>query len=149
ACASQISITVRPVGTTHTWLTVASVVLLAYAVMGKGAGYIGVPPVFVGELLLIAGVASLLLFGRITILRMPPMLWCVGAFAAWGLARTIPYVPLYGVDALRDAVIWGYAAFAFIWFFYLLSDIRRLATILRHYQWFATIGLLGMAVLWI
>ena len=34
------------------WLVAASFVLLAYAIMGKGAGYIGVPPVFVGELLL-------------------------------------------------------------------------------------------------
>ncbi len=29
-----------------------------------------------------------------------------------GLARTIPYVGQHGIDALRDATVWGYGAFA-------------------------------------
>src|SRR4029453_6361915 len=34
------------------------------------------------------------------------------AFAAWGAIRTVPYIGTYGIDALRDAVTWGYAVFA-------------------------------------
>src|SRR5207237_9751812 len=33
-------------------------------------------------------------------------------FMLWGLLRTLPYLQRDGVDALRDAVIWGYAFFA-------------------------------------
>src|SRR4051794_24696432 len=80
----------------HPWLTAASFVLLAYALMGKGAGYIGVPPVFIGELLLLAGIASVVLFGTIALSRMPNLLWFVAVFAGWGLVRTVPYISLYG-----------------------------------------------------
>src|SRR3954468_7282934 len=44
----------------YPWMKLAGVVLLAYAVMGKGAGYIGLPPIFVGEGLLLLGVAAIL-----------------------------------------------------------------------------------------
>jgi hypothetical protein len=137
-----------PARSSRPWLTLASLVLLAYAVMGKGAGYIGAPPVFIGEMLLLCGVASLVFFGRISTPRMPTQLWCLAVFCAWGLARTLPYLSLHGVDALRDAVIWGYAAFAFLWYFYILREPLRLIDILRKYQWFAAIGLVGMALLW-
>jgi hypothetical protein len=65
------------------------------------------------------------------------------------LLRTLPFLSTYGVDALRDAVIWGYAAFAFIWFFYLVGEPSRLAALLRNYQWFATIALVGMPAFWL
>src|SRR5437763_12999267 len=110
----------------HPWLTAASFVLLAYALLGKGGGYIGIPPLFIGELLLLGGVAALFAFGHFPFPAMPRLLGCVLAFGAWGLLRTIPFISTYGLDALRDAVIWGYAAFAFVWFFYILSDTSRL-----------------------
>ena len=31
---------------------------------------------------------------------------------AWGGARTLPYLDSYGMDALRDSVIWSYALYA-------------------------------------
>jgi hypothetical protein len=34
------------------------------------------------------------------------------AFIAWGAIRTLPYLQTYRIDAFRDAVVWGYAAFA-------------------------------------
>lgn len=132
----------------HLWLTVACLVLLAYALMGKGAGYIGLPPIFIGEALLAAGILSLLAFGAITPTRVPAILWCVLLFDVWGLARTVPYISAYGVDTLRDAVLWGYSAFAFLWFFYILDDPRRLIILLRNYQRFAILALVGMAAFW-
>lgn len=132
----------------HVWLTVAGLVLLAYAVMGKGAGYIGLPPLFIGDLLLGAGILSLVLLGRIVLTPLPWVLWCVAAFAAWGAVRTLPYLPTHGAEALRDAVLWGYCAFAFVWFFYIRSDIRRFIILLRYYRVFAWLGLVGVAVCW-
>jgi hypothetical protein len=51
----------------------------------------------------------------------------------WVLARTIPFVGLYGFDALRDSVIIVYGCFAFIVIGLLLEDARRIDTILRYY----------------
>jgi hypothetical protein len=133
----------------HLWMTAASLVLLAYALMGKGAAYVGVPPLFVGEFLLVGGIVALIAFGRFQSVRMPAMLWWVTAFCVWGLARTVPYWSVYGIDALRDAVIWGYAAFAFIWFLYILSDIRRFVQVLLNYERFATLALVGMPLLFL
>lgn len=133
----------------HWWLTAACCVLLAYALMGKGAGYIGVPPIFIGEFLLAGGAFALFVSGRFRGVRLPGMLWWLAAFCAWGFCRTAPFISACGVDALRDAVTWGYAAFAFIWFFYLVSDSARFPALLRNYQRFATIALLGMPALWV
>src|SRR5205823_255185 len=33
-------------------------------------------------------------------------------FMLWGAARTLPYISTYGIDALRDGVLWGYGGFA-------------------------------------
>ena len=52
-------------------------------------------------------------------------------FMLLGLVRTIPYVGEYGADALRDAVLWGYAFFAL--FIYLLADRAWLSGALRVY----------------
>jgi len=133
----------------HLWLTAASFVLLSYALMGKGAAYIGIPPLFIGEFLLIGGIVALIAFGRLARVRMPPLLWWLIAFCAWGLARTIPYWSLYGIDALRDAVMWGYAGFAFVWFFYIVSEPQRFLHVLRNYSRFASLALVGMPLLWL
>lgn len=40
----------------------------------------------------------------------------------WGVFCTYPYIKTYGMDALRDAVIWGYGLFALIVASYLLRS---------------------------
>jgi hypothetical protein len=139
----------RPRLPRNPWLLSASLVLLAYAVMGKGAAYIGLPPLFIGEFLLAAGIAALFAFGRLNAAPLPGLMYWLAALCLWGLFRTLPYVKTYGMDAPRDAVIWGYAAFAFIWFYYLMSDPRRFVELLRNYKTFAAIALLAMPAVWI
>lgn len=81
-----------------------------YAFFGRGFAYLGVPPLFVGELVLLLG-ALALLFG----LRRFRLTWAHGliiAFMLLGLLRTAPFVSRYGIDALRDAVLWIYALYA-------------------------------------
>jgi hypothetical protein len=85
-------------------------VLVGYAFFNRGFAYIGVRPVFIGELVLVIGAWAFIRtlprahFGLASAF--------IVLFMVWGAMRTIPYLPAYGVDALRDGVTWGYAAFA-------------------------------------
>jgi hypothetical protein len=45
------------------YFTLLCIVLVGYAVLGKGFAYFGVPPIFMGEVTLIAGAAVLLASG--------------------------------------------------------------------------------------
>jgi O-antigen ligase len=95
--------------------------LLGYQFLGKGFAYVGYYPIYVGEIgLALAGVSVLLtlLLNRLkkkTIsrrLRLEVLLLLV--FIAWQAFRTIPYLTEYSYDAARDAMLWGYAAYALI-----------------------------------
>jgi hypothetical protein len=97
----------RVIGLFLVWL---GIVLAGYAFFGRGFAYLGVAPVYVGEsALALSAVALLSLLGRIRFGRLHLLLI---VYMLWGLARTIPYVGTYGIDALRDAVLWGYGLFA-------------------------------------
>ena len=56
------------------------------------------------------------------------------ALMVWVLARTIPFVSVYGFDSLRDSAIVMYGGFAFIVIGLLLEDARRIDTVLRYYS---------------
>jgi hypothetical protein len=58
---------------------------------------------------------------------------------AWAVIRTIPYIPLHGVDALRDSVTLLYGALAFIVTALLLQDSNRLNRLVALYGRFAII----------
>ena len=51
----------------------------------------------------------------------------------WVLARTLPFVGLYGVESLRDSVVVIYGCFAFFVIGLLLEDARRINAVLRYY----------------
>jgi hypothetical protein len=115
------------------YLTLLAIVLLGYALMGKGFAYIGFPPLYVGEIAFLAGIAVLVRSGALVAsLATLPSLVLV-ATMMWVLARTVPFVSVYGFDALRDSVIILYGAFAFIVIGLLLEDARRIDTVLRYY----------------
>jgi hypothetical protein len=84
--------------------------LIGYALMGRGLAHIGIPPLYVGEVVLGLGVLGSLV--SIRSLRGGAVRILIVAFMAWGALQTIPYIPRDGVNALRDAVSWGYAIFA-------------------------------------
>lgn len=86
--------------------------LFGYALLGRGFAYIGVPPIFVGEIGLFLALLTILPGLHWAILRCS-VTWLLLLFVLWGAARTIPYVGEYGLDALRDAVLWAYALYAF------------------------------------
>ena len=131
------------------WLTVLCLTLLGYASFGKGWAYLGIPPLYIGELVLLCGVASLVMSGRWAgIFNVLPF-WFLLAFMAWGASRTWPYHSRYGADALRDAVIWGYGAFAIVVFGHILAQPSRLALLLRRYSQFAQIFPVIAPVIWL
>ena len=105
-------------------LSFLGVCLLGYALLGKGFAYIGVPPLFVGEMALGLCLLALLLRGRPGLLGRSPLLYLLLAYMAVGLVATAPFVQKYGLDAVRDAVLWGYGLFALC-----------VATLLLQYGW--------------
>jgi hypothetical protein len=118
------------------YLVLLSGVLLGYALMGKGFAYLGFPPLFIGEIAFLAGVAILLRTGcLVAALTTLPSLVLITTMA-WVLLRTLPFVGAYGFDALRDSVIIMYGGFAFIVIALLLEDGRRIKTIIRYYGTF-------------
>ena len=85
------------------WLQALLLVLLGYAVFDKGFAYL-----FLGEALLVTGILIFLRSTRFSVLFSDPvvLLWLI--FAGWGAYRTLPFLSQYGVQAVRDAVLWGY-----------------------------------------
>jgi O-antigen ligase len=93
--------------------------LAGYAFFSKGFAYLGWNGVYVGELCLGLGLLTLLVRAaglrlRMRELHVPADMLALGAFIVWQIGCTLPYLERYGADALRDAVLWGYAAFAFL-----------------------------------
>jgi hypothetical protein len=115
------------------YLALLGIVLLGYALMGKGFAYLGFPPLYVGEIAFLTGIVVFLRTGAfVGALATLPALMLV-ALMAWVLARTVPFYGLYGVDSLRDSAIVVYGGFAFIVIGVLLEDARRINTVLRYY----------------
>lgn len=92
------------------------VLFALYALFGKGFAYLGVRPVYIGEIALVIGiVATIFSWSRsLEVLCTHRLGILLIALATWGLFRTIPYVGEFGTDALRDAMLWGYSAFALV-----------------------------------
>ena len=88
--------------------------LIGYAFLGRGFAYLGYPPLFVGEVLLALGITVVLLRGRVGSVLATPLSWPILIFIGIGAASTLPYLGVHGIDALRDATLWAYSAFALI-----------------------------------
>jgi len=128
------------------WMGALSTSLLGYAVLSKGWAYVGVPPMFIGELVLLSGLVVMLTCTPWWSACESPLAWLLLALMSWGMVRTVPYLSIHGIDALRDAVIWGYGAFAFIVFSCLIAAPTMLPRLLRQYRLFTRIFLVCMPV---
>jgi hypothetical protein len=93
------------------FLRVLAIVLAGYALFGRSFAYLGIPPLYVGDLTLALGVLAATTGGSLGWLVRSPVAWLIAAFAAWGALRTAPYTATFGFEALRDAALWGYALF--------------------------------------
>jgi hypothetical protein len=108
-------------------------VLAGYAFLGKGFAYLGAPPLFIGEIALLLGAVAFLRTGLLfaCLTTFPSLI--LASLMAWTLLRTLPFVSLYGFDALRDSTIVMYGAFAYIVMALLLDDGRRLDAVMQYY----------------
>jgi hypothetical protein len=91
------------------WLKALLFVLFGYCLLGRAFAY-----TFAGELVLAIGVVIFLVSRRISLIFSDPVLVIWAMFALWGLYRTIPFIPIYGIEAPRDAVVWGYGVMALL-----------------------------------
>lgn len=118
----------------HGWFVFLCIALAGYAINGKSFAYLGYPPLFIGELLFASGLIVLLCYGHLRELFDTPLTWLLLAFCGWGLYRTVPYIGEYRIDAIRDAVIWGYIGFAFIVAGLLIAKPQTLPWLLERYS---------------
>lgn len=122
--------------------------LAGYMFLGRGFAHISIGPVYIGDWILFLGVATAA-FVAIGARVRAPVGWTVGlllAFVALGALRTLPYLGTYGMDALRDGALWGYAVFALI--VYLLADRALLLNAFRIYGWVVPIFALWLPISW-
>ena len=107
-------------------------VLFGYAFFGRSFAYLGVPPLYVGEAALAVGVIAVLSQRGIGVALRSPVVWLWLALATWCAVRTVPYVGTYGMDALRDAALPGYGAFA-LFVAMLLERAGSVSTVFQSY----------------
>jgi hypothetical protein len=91
--------------------------LAGITIIGKGPTYIGVPPVFLGEVVMATGllfIAPWCSLGEAFQGRNAGLTLLIVAWLILGAVLTAFGVPEWGLDALRDAAIWYYALFFFI-----------------------------------
>lgn len=128
------------------YLLFLGIVLAGYALAGRGFAYVGLPPLFIGEIALLVGGFVLLQSCGWTAIWQTPQMLAVSAFVLFALARTAPFLSAYKMDALRDSAIYYYSAFAFIVAGLLVADPRRLFVLLRLYGRFAKLFLVGILI---
>jgi len=143
----QLSISLRSIFADR-FLLLLAVVLAGYAIDGRGFAYVGLPPIFVGEIALLLGLAVLLSIPHSLRMFRTTQALAIVPFMAWGFLRTFPFIKEYQIDALRDAVLWGYGVFAFAVAAALLSDSARLGRLLGWYDRFTRVFLCCVPVVW-
>ena len=109
-----------------------------YAFLGKGFAYAGWQPFYVGEALLLASMIVLLRTRRLSALVLSPIGGVMICFLLWQVSCAVPYLEDYGIDTLRDSVLWGYALFAWVVAALILRIPRSVREILTRYRRFAS-----------
>ena len=112
-------------------------VLLGYALFSRGFAYIGLPPLFISEIMIAFGLAALVRAGRSGPVLAQPAAWLMVLLVALAAFRTVPYIGEYGLDAVRDFMMIGYAVYAVILGGLVVARPERLVTLLEKYRVFA------------
>ena len=94
------------------FLRILSFTLIGYAYGNKGFAYIGITPFYIDSLTFTTAVVVLILRPRWFLRIKDPAVALLSLFMIWGAVRTIPFIATYGIDALRDSVIWAWGLIA-------------------------------------
>jgi len=131
------------------FVSLLSLVLLGYALLGKLFAYQGIGDLYVGEITLAIGVCAFLASPQRWLALGSRHLLPLYALMVWGFIRTFPYVNQYGVNALRDAVIWGYGLFAILIATTISARPGTVSRLLDRYAWFVRVFLLIAPIVWV
>jgi hypothetical protein len=130
------------------FLVALAVLLAGYMFLGRGFAHLAVGPIFVGEIVLMLGLACV--GWTVVRLRLRPVrsltLVFLLAFMALGALDTIPYLGTYGRDALRDAVLWGYGLFALM--VYVLADRALIERVARLFGRILPVFAIWLPISW-
>jgi hypothetical protein len=131
------------------FLTFFAVVLGGYAIGSKGFAYLGVRPLYIGEVSLCFGLVAFWHTHTIRRLVRAPLIRILLAFMAFGALRTLPYIRTYGLDALRDGALWGYGLFSIAVAGIVISKPERIWYLVGRYRRFLPIFLVGAPLVWL
>ena len=126
------------------WLLFLAICLLGYALDGRGFAYVGVAPVFIGEACLMMGLFTLLATRGWTGVLHVGAAVAVFPLVVLGTIRLMPGIREYQIEAIRDAVVWGYSAFAMVVACLIVAQPERLPRLLEYYRTFTKIFLIGI-----
>lgn len=123
-----------PYGGADHYLTVLAVCFFGYALFGKAFAYLGAGSLYIGEVMLGVGLlfTAVALWNRRGVVT--PILWIAFVLLGWSLAQTVPYIPTYGLMALRDVMVVGYTLFAVIAVVLFTARPERLPAMLIRYR---------------
>ncbi|UEM07352.1 O-antigen ligase family protein (plasmid) [Skermanella rosea] len=119
------------------YLLLLGFMLAGYAAFGKGFAYIGYPPLFIGEVVLLLGLAALVRSGGLIVAIATPASLTMLAFMIWVAFRTIPGIGIYGLEAVRDSVIGLYGLFSIVIAALVIERPRRILMLLRWFSRFS------------
>ena len=123
-------------------------ILLGYGVMGRGFAYLGFEPVYVGEMVLALGFVAMANSGAVkTAVRHPSMRMLL-VFIGWSALMTFPYIPEYGMMALRDGALWGYSLYALIVSAVIIANPQMMRWLLIRYRTFVYVFLASAWAIW-
>ena len=134
---------------TSRWLAFWSFLVAGLAIGGRGFAYIGLPPLFISEIVLVCGVAVLLLQPRWRELLGQPTTLITLCLMGWCLLRSLPYVGVYGIDSIRDFMLVGYATIGLVVAGVIISYPRSIPILIGRYRRFAKVFLAVMPGLWL
>jgi hypothetical protein len=119
---------------TDRYLPILALGYAGYVVLGKSFAYLGLPPLFVGEMLFALGLLAFFASGSTTTLLTTVPAISAALLMGWVLLRTLQGIGSYGVDALRDGAVALYAGFAFIVAALLIERPIRIAQIMGYFR---------------
>jgi hypothetical protein len=119
---------------TDRYLPILALGFAGYVVLGKSFAYLGLPPLFIGEMLFALGLLAFLASGCATALLATVPAISAALLMAWVLLRTLQGIGTYGVDALRDGAVALYGGFAFIVAALLVERPIRIAQVVGYFR---------------
>jgi len=120
--------------------------LLGYTIFSRGFAYLGLPPLFVGEIMILFGVATAVRSGRLGPLLGQPTVWLLLTLMGLAVLRMVPYIGVYGMDAPRDFMQIGYGVYALIIGALLVARPERLRQLVELYSKYVV---LVLSLVWI